>query len=213
MSDSVLLIGSGGHASVLLEMLIEHNINIMGYVSPSPASNQMLFSQYRWYQSDEDILQFDKATTKLVNGIGSLPGNTLRADFYTSYKILGYSFVTLVSKDSSVSKYASLDEGVQVMRGAIIQTGARVGYNSIVNTGSIVEHDCSIGSNNHISPGVTISGQVTSQQNVHFGTGSSVIQSINVNENVVIGAGTTITQGVDKNTICYPARIFKKVID
>ncbi|TWX71933.1 acetyltransferase [Colwellia demingiae] len=211
MSDSVLLIGSGGHASVLLEMLIEHKINIMGYVSPSPASNHMLFSQYRWYQNDEDILQFDKATIKLVNGIGSLPGNTLRADFYTNYKILGYSFVTLVSKDAGVSRYATLDEGVQVMRGAIIQTGASVGYNSIVNTGSIVEHDCSIGSNNHIAPGVTISGQVTSQKNVHFGTGSSVIQSININENVIVGAGSTITKDVEENCICFPARITIKV--
>jgi len=213
MSENVLLIGAGGHASVLLDILIEHNINVLGYVSPSPASNQTLFSQYRWYQSDDDILLFDKATIKLVNGIGSLPGNTLRADFYNKYKKIGYSFATLVSKSADVSRYVSLEEGVQVMRGAIIQTGGSVGYNSIVNTGSIVDHDCSIGSNNHIAPGATISGQVTSLANVHFGTGSSVIQSIHVNENVVIGAGVAITKDVGQNTTCYPARIFKKVID
>jgi len=182
MSDSVLLIGAGGHASVLLDMLIEKNVNILGYVSPSPANNQTLFSQYRWYHNNEDILKFDKATIKLVNGIGSLPGNTLRADFYNKYKKIGYRFATLVSNNACVSR------------------------------GSIVEHDCSIGSNNHIAPGATISGQVTSQKSVHFGTGSSVIQSININRNVVIGAGVTITKDVDENTICYPARIFKKVI-
>jgi sugar O-acyltransferase (sialic acid O-acetyltransferase NeuD family) len=213
MNDSVLLIGSGGHASVLLEMLIEQKINILGYVSPLPAINQKLFSDFHWFKSDENILQFDKTVVKLVNGIGSLPGNTLRADFYNKYKDLGYSFATQVSEGAGVSRYATLEEGVQVMRGAIIQTGTSIGYNSIVNTGSIVDHDCSIGSNNHIAPGVTISGVVTSQSNVHFGTGSSVIQSININENVVIGAGTTITKDIDKNTICYPARIFKKVID
>lgn len=213
MSDSVLLIGAGGHASVLLEMLIEQEINILGYVSPFTATNQKLFSDLHWFQNDDDILQFDKSTIKLVNGIGSLPGNTRRADLYRQYKKLGYSFATLISKESIVSMYAYLDEGVQVMRGAIIQTGTSVGYNSIVNTGAIVDHDCSIGSNNHIAPGVTISGQVTSKTNVHFGTGSSVIQSTNVNENTVVGAGTTITKDVEKNTICYPARIFKKVIN
>jgi hypothetical protein len=80
MNDSVLLIGSGGHASVLLEMLIEQKINILGYVSPLPAINQKLFSDFHWFKSDENILQFDKTVVKLVNGIGSLPGNTLRAD-------------------------------------------------------------------------------------------------------------------------------------
>lgn len=213
MNDGVLVIGSGGHASVLLEMLIEQEINILGYVSPLPAINQKLFSDLHWHKIDEDILLFDMLTIKLVNGIGSLPGNTLRADFYNKYKKLGYSFATLVSKDASVSRCATLEEGVQVMRGALIQTGTSVGYNSIVNTGSIVDHDCSIGSNNHIAPGVTISGHVISKENVHFGTGSVVIQSINVNKNVVLGAGTTITKDIDKNTICYPARIFKKVID
>jgi len=175
--------------------------------------NQELFSDFRWFKHDEDILQFDKSAVKLVNGLGSLPGSTLRSDFYNIYKQLGYCFSTLVSKDANVSKCSHLDEGVQVMRGAIIQTGTSVGYNTIVNTGSIVDHDCSIGSNNHIAPGVTISGQVNSKENVHFGTGSSVIQLINVNENVVIGAGTTVTRDVEKNTTCYPARIFKKVIN
>ena len=213
MNDGVLLIGSGGHASVLLDILIEQEINILGYVSPLPAINQKLFSGFHWFKFDDDILQFDKATIQLVNGIGSLPGNTLRADFYNKYSNLGYRFTTLVSEDAGVSRYATLEQGVQVMRGAIIQTGTSIGYNSIVNTGAIVDHDCSIGSNNHIAPGATISGHVISKENVHFGTGSAVIQSINVNKNVVIGAGVTITKDVDKNTICYPARIFTKVID
>jgi len=213
MNDSVLLIGAGGHASVLLDMLIQKKLNILGYVSSFPATNKTLFSDLHWFKNDDDILQFDKSIIKLANGIGSLPGNTSRADFYNKYRELGYRFATIVATDSSVSMYAYLGEGVQVMRGAIIQTGASIGCNSIVNTGSIVDHDCSIGSNNHIAPGVTISGQVTSKENVHFGTGASVIQSINVNENVVIGAGTTITKDIEKNTICYPSRIFKKVIN
>jgi len=213
MNDGVLLIGAGGHASVLLEILIEQKSNVIGYVSPFAAVNQKLFSDFHWFKCDDDILQFDKSTIKLANGIGSLPGNTLRAGFYHQYKNLGYNFTTLISKDASVSNYAYLEEGVQVMRGAIIQTGARIGCNSIINTGSLVDHNCIIGSDNHIAPGATLSGEVTSKSNVHFGTGSAVIQSININRNVVIGAGSTITKDIDKNTVCYPARIFKKVID
>lgn len=213
MNDGVLLIGAGGHASVLLEILIEQKINIIGYVSPIPPANENLFLNLHWFKNDADILQFDNSTIKLANGIGSLPGITIRADVYRKYKNLGYSFETLISKKADVSEYACLEEGVQIMRGAIVQTGASIGYNSIVNTGAIVDHDCSIGSNNHIAPGATISGQVTSSSNVHFGTGSSVLQLVEINENVVIGAGAVVTKNVDKNTTCYPARIFKKVIN
>ena len=212
MNNGVLLIGAGGHASVLLDMLIEQDINILGYVSPSPATNQSLFSKYHWFKKDEDILDFDKEIVKLINGIGSLPKSTVRIDLYNKYKKLGYKFETLVSEHATISATVELEEGVQVMDGAIIQTGAYIGYNSIINTGSIIDHDCFIGAHNHIAPGVTLSGQVTSKGNVHFGTGSSVIQSITLNENVVIGAGATITKNIEKDTICYPARIVTKVM-
>jgi sugar O-acyltransferase (sialic acid O-acetyltransferase NeuD family) len=210
MSNNILLIGAGGHASVLLEMLIKQKFNILGYISPLPAANKKLFSNLNWLKSDNDISQFDNLTIKLVNGIGSLPGNTLRSDLYRQYKKLGYNFATLVSTESSVSAHTFLEEGVQVMRGAIIQTGVSVGCNSIVNTGAIIDHDCCIGSNNHVAPGATICGKVTSKENVHFGTGSSIIQSININENVVVGAGTTITKDLERNIICYPSRGFYK---
>lgn len=109
MNDGVLLIGSGGHASVLLDMLIEQEISVLGYVSPIPAINKKLFSDFHWFKLDEDILQFDKETIQLVNGIGSLPGNIRRGDFYCKYKNLGYNFTTLISKDASVSNYAYLE--------------------------------------------------------------------------------------------------------
>ena len=172
MNDNVLLIGAGGHASGLLEMLGMQNINLRGYVSPLPAKNKELFGSLRWFENDSDIFQFDKATTKLLNGIGSLPRSTQRSDLYRRYRELGYEFLTLVSTESSVSKYAHLEAGVQVMRGAMIQPAATVGCNSIVNTGAIIDNDSSIGRDNRMARGVTISGGVKTEENVHVGTGS-----------------------------------------
>ncbi|MDB3979055.1 acetyltransferase [Pseudomonadales bacterium] len=212
MNDNVLLIGAGGHASVLLEMLNMQNFNVLGYVSPLPADNKELFESLEWFKNDNDIFQFDKSKTKLLNGVGSMPWNSRRSDLYRRYRGLGYEFLTLISTESSVSIYASLEEGVQIMRGAIIQTGVSVGCNSIVNTGAIIDHNSRIGRDNHVAPGVTISGEVTSKENVHFGTGSSVIQSISIGENVVVGAGASITKDLERNTIFYPARGFRKAI-
>lgn len=212
MNKPLVILGSGGHAGVLIDLLRQQSRAILGLVSPEnpPASN--LFENIPHFNSDEDILSFDKDSIKLVNGIGSLPGNNLRAILFQRFTKLGYKFETVVADNATVSTYAKLGQGVQVMSGAIIQTGAVVGANSIVNTGSIVEHDCNIGSDNHLAPGVTISGQVKSSENVHFGTGASVIQSVIFGKNVVVGAGATVTKDIPENTICYPARITKKAI-
>ena len=206
----MIIIGGGGHAAVLLDMLLKQQREIVGVVSPGERPVRKVFDNIPHFTTDTEVLKFNKNSIKLVNGIGSLPGGSLRTSLYNKFTNLGYEFETVIADNSIVSTYAELASGVQVMSGAIIQTGVNVGSNSIINTGAIVDHDCKIGINNHVASGVTISGQVESQENVHFGTGAAVIHSVNIGANVVIGAGSTICKDILENTICYPARITKK---
>ena len=41
--------------------------------------------------------------------------------------------------------------------GAIVQAGARVGEDTLINTGASVDHDCVVGPHVHVGPGVTLS--------------------------------------------------------
>jgi sugar O-acyltransferase (sialic acid O-acetyltransferase NeuD family) len=204
-------LGSGGHASVLVDILKQQRRVILGFVSPGVHPESQVFCDIPHFAEDDDVFAFDKSEVKLVNGIGSIPGNNLRTLFYNYFSSNGYEFETIISSDSLVSSYAQLHDGVQVMAGAIIQTGAVIGSNSIINTGAIVDHDCNLGINNHVAPGATLSGQVHSEENVHFGTGASVIQCVKIGKNVVIGAGAAITKNVQENTICFPSLITTKV--
>ena len=172
-----------------------------------------MFSDIPHFTNDNDVLNYDKHSVRLVNGIGSLPGNNLRARIYQYFIKLGYEFETIVANNSMVSIYAQLAAGTQVMPGAIIQTGVNIGHNCIINTGAIIEHDCDLGVDNHVAPGVTLCGQVSSKRNVFFGAGSSVIQSVTIGENVVIGAGSTITQNIEDNLVCFSDRTIKKVLN
>lgn len=212
MTKSLVIIGSGGHAAVLVDMLRQNKREVIALISPDEPPFNEVFKGIAHFCRDDDILSFDKKTTRLINGVGSLPGCRLRASLYQYFVELGYEFETVISNSAIVSDYTKLEKGVQVMAGAIIQTGVRIGANSIINTGAIIDHDCRLGKNNHIAPGAVLSGQVTSKENVHVGTGASVIQSINIGSNVVVGAGATITKNIEENTLCFPAFITKKVV-
>ncbi|MDU0356118.1 acetyltransferase [Paraglaciecola aquimarina] len=212
MSKSLLIIGGGGHASVLIDILRQQKREIVGIVSPQAVAESNVFEGINVFLKDEDVFEFDKSSIKLVNGIGPMPKNDLRAIIFSKFKAIGYEFETVVSDNSIISLYANLEEGVQVLPGAIIQTDALIGANSIINSGAIIEHGCIIGRNNHIAPGATLSGQVHTRESVHVGTGASVIQNINIERDVVIGAGAIITSDVEPRTICYPARAVRKVI-
>ena len=49
-----------------------------------------------------------------------------------------------------------LGKGIQLFPNSVVQTGAKVGDYSILNTGSILEHHCEVGNGVHIMPGATI---------------------------------------------------------
>lgn len=206
MDKPILILGAGGHAAVLLDILVSQKCDILGVVSPSIDPKRRAFFNYKHYENDSEIEKFDSRDICLVNGVGSLPGNNIRTAIQTKFINLGYTFSTVVSNDAVISSSVTLGTGVQVMSGAILQAGTIVNNGSIVNTGAIIDHDCIIGCNNHIAPGVTLSGHVTTGNSVHIGTGANVIQNINIGDNVVIGAGATITKSVGSDSKVFGFR-------
>lgn len=210
MYKPILILGGGGHASVLMEILAQQKREILGFVCPRNESTRKAFNGVNHYEHDEDILNFDKKSITLVNGLGSLPGNRSRENIFRKFKQFGYKFETVIANNALVSKETVFEEGVQIFAGAIIQSGVKVEANTIINTGAIIDHDCTIGKNNHIAPGAVLSGHVTTADCVHVGTGASVIQSISICKGAIIGAGATVTQNVEADMVCYPARITQK---
>lgn len=206
MNRPILLLGAGGHAAVLTDILRQLNCELLGLVSLEPPKSQDVFKGLRWYSSDDDVLSYKKDEIFLVNAIGSLPGNFLRRELHKKFNGLGYQFMTIVSPHAIVSKHAKIDEGAQVFPGCIINANAVIGEGSIVNTGAIIEHDCVIGRHNHIAPGVVLSGSVVTEDSVHIATGASVIQGIQIGENTIIGAGATVTKDVDCNRKLYASK-------
>ncbi|WP_445765673.1 acetyltransferase [Rheinheimera sp.] len=208
MNKSILVLGAGGHATVVVDILRQLNFNIIGLVAAEPVKHQPVFAGIACYTSDDDVLAFNINDVLLVNAIGSLPGQDVRFKVHQKFKKLGYRFMTLVAPTAVVSLYAELSEGVQVMPGAIINANSRIGEGSIINTGAIVEHDCTIGAHNHLAPGAKLSGGVSTGDYVHIATGANVIQGMSIGEHTIVGAGATVTKNLDSNKTLYVAKPF-----
>lgn len=208
MNKPVLVLGAGGHAVVVVEILRKLNANILGLVSKDAPNLTGVFEGLVCYPSDDDVLNFSCDQIVLVNAIGSLPGNNVRFKVHNKFKKLGYHFATLVSPNAIISDYATLCEGVQVMPGAIVNANSHIGEGSIINSGAIIEHDCDIGRQNHIAPGAILSGGVVTGEFVHISTGAKVIQGISIGEHSVVGAGATVTKNLASNKILYVAKPF-----
>lgn len=202
----LIILGGGGHASVLVDILLQQGRVILAIVCPDSVSSRCVFNGLSHFKNDADVLQFDTSDVLLVNGIGALPERTIRGDIFRHFKELGYQFETIVSQHAVVSPHANLASGVQVLHNAVVQPGSSIGENTIINTGTIVEHDCQVGSNNHIAPRATLCGQVSTCKNVYIGAGATIIQNIHIGHDSLVGAGATITYDLDCEHIAYGGR-------
>ena len=202
------MIGAGGHARVLEEALNEVGFELAGFVAPS-AEGSRLSEEVEWVGNDEALLAEDPSEVLLINGVGSAGNTAGRQAVFENYKKAGFDFLQIVTETANIADSAVLVEGVQVLAGAIVNTEAFVGDNTIINTGAIVEHHSQIGVNCHVATGAVICGDVTVGDGTHIGAGATIIQGITIGAKCIIGAGAVVITDVpDGHTaVGVPAKI------
>lgn len=194
----LLILGSGGHCKVLIEILELRKMDIIGIVDP----NRSIGATYLGIEvvaNDVHINEFNPSKINLVNGIGSIPGNENRWLEAQRLRAKRFSFEQLIHPSAILSSNLNLEDGVQIMAGSVLQSNVSIGRDVIINSGSVIDHDSVIGEQSHIAPGVTISGGVKVGKRTHIGTGTVVIQDISIGDNAVIAAGSTIFKDVPNN--------------
>ncbi len=193
-----ILLGCGGHGRVLLATLqaLGWMDRLVGLLDPEPHA----LDQHHWpapLLGDDAYLSTARAQEiQLLNGLGSVANTTRRRAVYQSYRARGYSFVTVCHPTAWIADSATLAAGVQVMAGAMIQIGAQLGENVLINTRAVVEHDCLIHDHVHIASGAVLCGDVQVGEGSHIGAGATVIQGVKIGANVCVGAGAVVNRDI-----------------
>lgn len=189
MNESFIIVGAGGHARVLAEILVLLGKRIAGVSDLQSKPLRMGKLEIPWLGTDEAVMrQYQPDEFVLVNAIGSTGDMGPRRRVYENFKKNGYRFATLVHPSAVVSPNASLGEGVQVMAGAVIQTGVSVGCNSIINTRASVDHDCVIRDHVFVAPGAILCGAVELGEMTHLGPGAVAVQGSKAGRECLIKA-------------------------
>jgi sugar O-acyltransferase (sialic acid O-acetyltransferase NeuD family) len=194
----LVMLGNGGHARVLEEVLALEGLAVSGYLAPDPGSGPLGAA---WLGTDSDLDELDRSEVFLVNAIGSVRAGGRRRSMYESCVALGFEFLTIVDPTSIVRPSASLGKGVQILAGVIVNSDSVIGANTIVNSGSIIEHGSSIGSSVHVSPGVVLGGGVTVGDGTHVGLGARVLHGVSIGSECTIGAGAVVTRDIGNGVV------------
>jgi sugar O-acyltransferase (sialic acid O-acetyltransferase NeuD family) len=190
----VIVIGGGGHAKVLVSVLLLRERSVLGFADLNLKLPPLLGVPH--LGNDSSVLDHPPDRVQLVNGVGSISSTRNHQNIYDKFVPKRYCFATVVHPSAVVAPEVQIEEGVQVLAGAVVQPGCRLGANVIVNTGARVDHDCIIGSHAHVAPGVTICGAVHVGTGAYIGAGATVIQGIRIGAGSVVGAGALVIRDV-----------------
>ncbi|MDR2149052.1 MAG: acetyltransferase [Tannerella sp.] len=195
------LIGAGGHAKVVIDILRANNIEIEGIYDSNPNCEDLLNIPFL---GSEEGKSFDAKPV-----IISIGNNQTRKKVASGINDANY--VKAIHPSSIISDNVMIGEGTVIMHGAIIQNSGMIGKHVIINTGASVDHDCIIDDFAHISPGVVLCGNVHIGEGSHIGAGAVCIPGIKVGKWCTVGAGAVVTKNIPDYTVAVgtPARVIK----
>jgi UDP-perosamine 4-acetyltransferase len=197
MADGpVVILGAGGHAKVVVELLRASGQTLVGLLDADPTPRQVL---------GVDVIGDDLRLPALRReGIGrafiALGDNRLRAEVGRKLGELGFELVNAISPQAMVSPSVRLGAGVAIMAGAVINAEGRIEDLAIINTGAVIDHDAWIGEAAHVAPGCALAGNVTVGRRAFLGIGCSVVPGISIGDDAIVGAGACVLRDVAAET-------------
>lgn len=191
MSKRVIVLGCGGHAKVVADIVVKTGDTLVGFLDDDESLlGEIIYQDKKVIGKISDCSKFQD--TFFVIGIGS---NIIREKIAKMYDLAWY---TAIHPSASIANDVIINEGSVVMAQCVINPKTVIGKHAIINTKASLDHDNFIGDFVHISPGVTLCGTVTVLDKTWVGAGSTVINNIIIGKNNIIGAGSLVIKNIEK---------------
>jgi sugar O-acyltransferase (sialic acid O-acetyltransferase NeuD family) len=192
-AENVLVIGAGGHATVVIDILRCSGIEPAGLVD------------------DDDALQGKRVGGVPVIGrlaelgsgsfdaaIVAIGDNHVRAEVSERLRSAGTKVISAVHPSSVISPTASIGPGTMICAGAVVNPHAEIGEGVILNTACSVDHHSQIGPFAHIAPGAHLGGHCRVGIAALVGLGSSLLPGTRIGSFATVGAGSVVLEDVDE---------------
>ena len=203
MHKDVIVIGAGGHAKVIADIVRKSGDNLVGFLDDTKEAGTEFFDAFILGNTDSYGEYQDK---EFIIAIGN---NVIREQI--ALKLQGVSFYTAIHPTAVIAEGVCVGKGTCVMANAVINADAKIGKHCIINTASVVEHDNVIADYVHISPATALAGTVTVGKGAHIGIGAKVKNNTEICADVVVGAGAVVVKNIAEagTYVGVPARKVK----
>jgi sugar O-acyltransferase (sialic acid O-acetyltransferase NeuD family) len=192
-AGGLVVIGGGGHATVLIAVLRKLAWEIIGYTD---VKDEGCILSASWLGDDGALTEIAKmhAGCAVALGVGKVDASSHRMSLLARAMSRGFDAPVVASPDAVVNADTVLGGGTVVFDGAVVNSRTSIGRACIINTNSTVEHDCVLGDNVHVASGATVCGGVSIGRDCLIGAGATVVQGVHICDGCLVGAGSVVTR-------------------
>lgn len=205
MSKKVIIIGAGGHAKVIADIVIKSGDELVGFLDDdNELQGKVIFGGKKVIGNSSNTNDYNDCY--FVIGIGN---NYTRKMVSENNNLKWY---TAIHPNAVIGNEVEIGEGTVVMAGSVINARTKIGKHCIINTSTSIDHDNIIGDYVHISPGAHLAGTVHIGELTWICIGVTIINNIDILDRNIIGAGSVVTKNIDESNSKYvgiPARKIK----
>ena len=191
-NPSLILIGAGGHARSCIDVIEQQGqYQIAGLIGmPDEVLTKHL--GYVIIGTDSNLPELAKNYRYALITIGQIQNAEHRIRLYHQAIQFGFQLPIIIAPTAHVSRHAVLGAGTIVMHGAIVNAGAKVGNNCIINTLALLEHDTIVEDHCHIATSATLNGDVAVGAGSFVGSGSVIKEGVAIGKDCRVGIGLTV---------------------
>jgi len=202
----VVILGAGGHARVVCDILRLCGHKVIGFLDDDPALTGSQLLGLPVLGGTERVAELD--IDAAIVGIGE---NHLRQAFYERLRARGIPPINAIHPSAVIAQDVRLGSGLAVAANVVVNPGSQIGDDVILNTSCSVDHDCLIEEHAHVAPGVRLCGGVSVGRGTLVGVGACVIPYKTIGAEVTIGGGATVTRDLPDGVtaVGVPARIIR----
>ncbi len=196
-SSPLILIGSGGHALMVLDILRATDAGeIAGVVTQDEAVGEFCGLPVLGSETDLPRLR-DGGIRRIAIGVGGFTDNRARTRVYRVVKELGFEVVSAIHPSAVVAPGVVMGEAAMLCAGVVLNPGVSVGSNTLVYTNSLVDHETRVGDHVLISSGVTVGAYASIGDDAVLCMGCTVVSGMRVGEGALVAGGAVVVKDVE----------------
>lgn len=211
-NQKVLIIGSSGHAKVIIDIFEkEGSYEIIGLIDSFRSVGEETLG-YKVLGDFEDIpkLIANETETKLFIAIGDNWSRKIVNEKISKF-LPEADYANAIHPSAQIGKDVQLGSGIAIMPGAIINSSCIVEDFAIINTRASLDHDCKMAAYSSLGPNAVTGGNVQIGEFSIIGISATIINDIQIGKHVLVGAGAVLTKNCEDNSLMngMPARKIK----